>query len=443
MKVCVFVGPTLAAADARTVLDAIYLPPAKHGDVYRAVAWLKPRAIGLIDGYFQWSAAVWHKEILWAMREGVHVFGASSMGALRAAELAPFGMRGVGRIFEAYRAGAFGPSGDDAFADDDEVCVVHGPPESGYVAGSEALVNIRRTLADAMSANVISEETRSRLLAIAKAVFFPDRSYAELLRHGQTANLPAGELAALERWLPAGRVNQKREDALAMLAALRDFLAAKPPPARADFVFERTTLWEQAVDALQPATALEPAEAAVLDELRLDAARWTSMRQKALDALLGADLLARASEAATRAAEPGTAGQTGEWDLEQAARREAARRLGAQLSGPLLERKLLVLVRADGQYERLHERALNKQRCLAALPLPQVEDFSELQLLELRDWYFSQVLGRDIPDDLVRWTGHLGYRDLSHFHRAAFAEYVYREHSGCEDPVLDASPLAT
>ena len=44
----------------------------------------RPRAIGIIDGYFQQVPSVWHKEILWAMAQGVHVFGSASMGALRA-----------------------------------------------------------------------------------------------------------------------------------------------------------------------------------------------------------------------------------------------------------------------------------------------------------------------------------------------------------------------
>jgi hypothetical protein len=143
-----FVGPTLPRAEIGALCDFVCLPPAAQGDVLH-LAKARPRAIGIIDGYFDGVPAVWHKEILWAIREGIHVFGASSMGALRAAELAPFGMRGVGRIFEAYRAGVLGASGDEAFEDDDEVCVVHGPPESGYVAASEALVNIRRTLDDA------------------------------------------------------------------------------------------------------------------------------------------------------------------------------------------------------------------------------------------------------------------------------------------------------
>jgi len=39
------------------------------------------------------------------MSRGVHVFGASSMGALRAAELAAFGMVGFGRIYDLFRTG--------------------------------------------------------------------------------------------------------------------------------------------------------------------------------------------------------------------------------------------------------------------------------------------------------------------------------------------------
>ena len=101
-----------------------------------------PLAIGLIDGYFERVPAVWHKEILWALSQGIHVFGSASMGALRAAELAPFGMIGVGAIFEAYR--------DGILEDDDEVAVAHGPADTGYRAGSDAMVNIRATLARAV-----------------------------------------------------------------------------------------------------------------------------------------------------------------------------------------------------------------------------------------------------------------------------------------------------
>jgi hypothetical protein len=106
-------------------------------------------------------------------------------------------------------------------------------------------------------------------VAEAKAAFFPDRSYARLLVHGRANGLPAHELAALEGWLPSGRVDQKRLDAVAMLEAMRDFLAAGPPPAPARFTFERTTYWERAQVAFRAPT--EPA-GSLLAALRLDVA---------------------------------------------------------------------------------------------------------------------------------------------------------------------------
>ncbi len=87
MTAIVFVGPTLRPEEIEEAGDFIALPPVAQGDVYRA-ALRRPRAIGIIDGFFSGAASVWHKEILWAMSEGVPVFGAASMGALRAAEAA-------------------------------------------------------------------------------------------------------------------------------------------------------------------------------------------------------------------------------------------------------------------------------------------------------------------------------------------------------------------
>ena len=113
----VFLGPTLAKSDARAELDVVYLPPVSAGDVYRL--WRHgPRVIGIVDGYFERVPAVWHKEIMWIMERGVHVFGGASMGALRAAELATFGMRGVGWVYQAFR--------DGTLDRDDEVAVKHG-----------------------------------------------------------------------------------------------------------------------------------------------------------------------------------------------------------------------------------------------------------------------------------------------------------------------------
>jgi hypothetical protein len=85
------------------------------------------------------------------------------------------------------------------------------------------MVNIRFTLARAAKEGAIADSTRRALAASAKAMFFPDRRYPALLQHGRAEGLPIDELAALERWLPSGRIDQKRHDAVSMLEAMRDF----------------------------------------------------------------------------------------------------------------------------------------------------------------------------------------------------------------------------
>jgi hypothetical protein len=199
------------------------------------------------------------------------------MGALRAAELASLGMHGVGRIYEAYRDGRFHGVDDDPFEDDDEVAIVHGPAESGYCGASEAMVNIRCTLARAAAVGVIGGRTRRALVATAKAAFFPDRDYAALLARGRAVGLPEPELAALERWLPSGRVDQKRRDAVAMLVAMHALLAIDPAPARAVVAFERTTFWDSA-----EATFRATPPASLLVGLRLDPAECEELGEKEL-----------------------------------------------------------------------------------------------------------------------------------------------------------------
>ena len=237
MSIYVFTGPTISAEDARKELRAEYLPPVSEGDVYR-VTLKKPAAIGIIDGYFENVPSVWHKEILYALSRGVHVFGASSMGALRAAELAAFGMEGIGAIFQAYR--------DGHLEDDDEVAVTHGPPELGFPLLSEAMVSIRRTLSDASAANVLSESTRQSLESTAKALHYRDRTYGTIVAEAAGSGVPNGELERFKSWLPSGRVDQKREDALVMLRTMRDRFKGKPPVKQVQFHFEHTLHWDQA-----------------------------------------------------------------------------------------------------------------------------------------------------------------------------------------------------
>lgn len=237
MSSVVFIGPTLSVEEARDELDAVYLPPASQGDIYR-IALKKPTAIGIVDGYFERMPSVWHKEILWAMSQGIHVYGSASMGALRAAELAFFGMEGVGRIFEAFRG--------QILEDDDEVAVAHGAAESGFLNISEALVNIRFTLEKAESEGILSSKARTELISMGKSLFYPDRSYPTILKLASNQGFPKEGIELLRQWLVDNKINQKREDALRMLRVMREELSKSPAPKNVSYTFERTEMWEHA-----------------------------------------------------------------------------------------------------------------------------------------------------------------------------------------------------
>jgi hypothetical protein len=213
MTTIIFSGPTLAIPGAR--------PPAAVGDVLAAAHERGVKRIAIIDGYFERMAAVWHKEILIAIERGIAVYGAASMGALRAAELAPFGMIGVGAIYRDFKAGRL--------VADDEVAVAHLPAEAGYRAVSDALVNLRYGIAAAARARVISARTAKALVELSRARFYRERSWTQLVADGAAAKLPARELAALAAW---PKPDRKADDAKLLVARLARDPIIRPPKLR-------------------------------------------------------------------------------------------------------------------------------------------------------------------------------------------------------------------
>ncbi len=233
-RAVVFLGPSLGRRAARAILEADYRPPVRHGDVWRALQD-RPAMIGIVDGAFEQAPSVWHKEILEALSQGVPVFGAASMGALRAAELHEFGMRGVGAIFEAFR--------DGAWTDDDEVAIAHGPAETGWVTLNLPMANARFTVAAAQAAGTVTESEAEALVRAAKAIFYADRAWPGVVAE---AGLEPGRAESVLDWLTANTVDQKRADAAALLNAMRGALDTPPAWPLPDFVYERTDLAEHA-----------------------------------------------------------------------------------------------------------------------------------------------------------------------------------------------------
>ncbi len=211
MRPVIFLGPSLRRTAVEGLCGASYRPPAAMGDITRAAADGAP-AIVLIDGVFENGPAVWHKEILWALSRGVAVIGASSMGALRAAELDHHGMLGVGDVYHAYASGEI--------TDDDEVAVVHGPAETGYMALSDAMVDIRDAVHAAVAAGAVSAEAAAAVITEAKSCHFKQRSLLAAARHVLRQWHDGNEAEGALRWFQTPRDGVKARDAAQVLRHL-------------------------------------------------------------------------------------------------------------------------------------------------------------------------------------------------------------------------------
>ncbi len=218
MKIFVFVGPTIPLEKAKTVLPVgTFLPPVAQGDVATLLRH-QPDIIGIIDGYFERIPAVWHKEILLAIKQRVRVVGAASMGALRAAELASFGMDGIGEIFQWYH--------DGVINGDDEVAIRHMPAQFGYQPMSEAMVNIRKTLQVAQEQEIISLSTQDKLIHLAKNIFYAERAYDTLWQEANKHNIAKKELNAVRDFVEHHAIDLKQKDGLALLEYLANLTPA-------------------------------------------------------------------------------------------------------------------------------------------------------------------------------------------------------------------------
>ena len=144
------------------------------------------------------------------------------------------------RFMNWYRIGRYEPF-TDPFEDDDEVAVHHGPPEVGCIPVSDAMVDVRETLAAAETAGVIGRGMRDTLAAALKRLHFPERSFARLKEAADA--MPGSAGVALTAWLRAGRaISQKRRDVQALLHLLSAGVEPAPLPA---FTFERAQVWER------------------------------------------------------------------------------------------------------------------------------------------------------------------------------------------------------
>jgi hypothetical protein len=208
----VFLGPSLPARLVPRHPALRQLPPVRRGDLPALLGQSPPPArLAVIDGEFGQSLSVSVTELRDALRSGVEVWGASSMGALRAAECSVLGMRGVGWIYDQYATG-----GLEA---DDEVALLFDP--DGYRALTVPLVNVRWALRLAVSAGVVPVAAAPCLLAAARALHFEERTWAALcsLPGSGRLRMAAQALAGFAGEHPTA-CDRKALDALQLLSTL-------------------------------------------------------------------------------------------------------------------------------------------------------------------------------------------------------------------------------
>lgn len=172
-KILIYLGPSLSLAKAREILPgALYRPPAKQGDLVTDLVNENPDFVILIDGQFHQNLSTWHKEWVYALQypSVKAVYGASSMGALRAAELDYLGMIGIGKIYEWFR--------DGVIEDDAEVALNYSDKGPDYVPLTVPLVDIRAGVEHyerEFPGQPVAKSARKFMEAVAR-VYYMDRT---------------------------------------------------------------------------------------------------------------------------------------------------------------------------------------------------------------------------------------------------------------------------
>ena len=217
-KPVIFLGPSLSREKARKILDADYRLPAKKGDLLQLIL-KEVNIVGLVDGYFLQDYPPTPIEVYNLVKKrGMKVFGSSSLGALRAVELEKYGMIGIGKIFRLFR--------DGILESDDEVAVAF-TDYTNYK--SEALIDIRYNLFLAQKYNFIDSITRKSILNVSKQIYFPYRTYEDILDKCKLKYPEIkSQIESFRSYILKNKVSLKERDALRLLKLIKSIYSPEP-----------------------------------------------------------------------------------------------------------------------------------------------------------------------------------------------------------------------
>ncbi|WP_157362335.1 TfuA-like protein [Haloechinothrix halophila] len=165
-RAVIFVGPSLSASVRRQVQgDVIWCPPAGRGDLAELDQPPGTRIV-LVDGYMIQRHPPSPTEVFDLIERGYEVWGCSSLGALRAAELRHHGMCGHGWVYERIV--------DGTITYDDEL-VAPLDPRTGE-ATALFMANIRFGLDQLVVSGYTTDHQAKMLLARLRDLHFAQRT---------------------------------------------------------------------------------------------------------------------------------------------------------------------------------------------------------------------------------------------------------------------------
>lgn len=168
MKLCVFAGPSLPQEDRVAADGVTYARPASRGDLTRAAESYD--AVLLIDGVFHHDLAPSPKEAYETCRH-IRLYGAASIGALRAAECARYGAVPLGAIAKWYEC--------ETIDGDDEVAVL--VDTATQRALTVPSVNVRYVARLARRRNILSDLEAANLIERSRNIFYAERSWHDVI----------------------------------------------------------------------------------------------------------------------------------------------------------------------------------------------------------------------------------------------------------------------
>lgn len=211
-----YIGPSLCPDELKGALrcDVDVRPPIRRGDL---VGVGGDAHVAIVDGVFLSSLAVTVREVFDLLKRGATVYGSSSMGALRAAELSRYGMKGIGAVYDMYARGEINS--------DAEVALTFNPET--FRALTEPLVNIRYALRSATARGIIGLPEAESLLMIARDIHFIDLTY-EVLFQKASHCIGSASLSRFQAYVRENRaaLDLKRLDALSMVRMLNERYAS-------------------------------------------------------------------------------------------------------------------------------------------------------------------------------------------------------------------------